>query len=57
VSTNRGTPIALDAKSRTGQAFRDIARRVMGEQVPLSSPNGSGGFITRLSKLLRAGGD
>src|SRR3990172_9048375 len=57
VSTNRGTPIALDAKSRTGQAFRDIARRVLGEQVPLSSPNGSGGFITRLSKLLRAGGD
>src|SRR3989304_4632665 len=40
VSTNRGAPIALEVKSKAGQAFRDIARRVLCEEVPLSSPTG-----------------
>ncbi|MEX2143059.1 MAG: septum site-determining protein MinD [Anaerolineales bacterium] len=57
VSTNRGAPISLEAKSKTGQAFRDIARRIMGEQVAFTSANGGGGFIGRLSKLIRSGGD
>ncbi|MBM3152862.1 MAG: septum site-determining protein MinD [Chloroflexi bacterium] len=34
VASNRGTPLALDAKSRAGQAFQNIARRLMGEEVP-----------------------
>ncbi|MEX1247715.1 MAG: septum site-determining protein MinD [Anaerolineales bacterium] len=54
VSTNRGTPIALEPRSKTGQAFRDIARRLAGEQVPFTRANG-GGFLGRLSKLIRAG--
>lgn len=42
VASNKGTPLALDAKSKAGQAFKNIARRLMGEQVPfvdLESPN------------------
>lgn len=34
VASNRGVPLALEAKSRAGQAFRNIARRLNGEQVP-----------------------
>lgn len=56
VSTNRGTPIALDAKSRTGQAFHNIARRVAGEEVPFVTVDGDHGFFGRISKLIRSGG-
>lgn len=34
VASNRGTPLALDGKSRAGQAFQNIARRLLGETVP-----------------------
>lgn len=57
VSTNRGTPIALDGKSKSGQAFRDIAKRLSGEQVLFDMSNGDGSFIGRISKLIRAGGN
>jgi septum site-determining protein MinD len=56
VSTNRGTPIAMEARSKTGQAFRDIARRLTGEQVPFTTANGKG-FFGRISKLIRTGGN
>ena len=35
VSTNKGEPIVLEEKSISGQAFRNIAKRIMGEEVPL----------------------
>jgi septum site-determining protein MinD len=34
VASNKGQPLALDAKNRAGQAFQNIARRLLGEQVP-----------------------
>jgi len=34
VSTNKGQPLALDGKSKAGQAFQNIARRLLGEKVP-----------------------
>lgn len=34
VASNRGQPLSLDPKSKAGQAFQNIARRLMGEQVP-----------------------
>jgi septum site-determining protein MinD len=37
VATNRGRPLAMDGRSRAGQAFNNIARRVLGEDVPLMS--------------------
>jgi septum site-determining protein MinD len=53
VSTNRGAPIALEPKSKTGQAFRDVARRLAGEEVAFSTANGGGNFFGRISKLIR----
>jgi septum site-determining protein MinD len=37
VATNRGRPLVLDNHARAGQAFGNIASRVMGEDVPLMS--------------------
>ena len=34
VGSNRGNPVALEPKSRAGQAFRNIAKRLKGENVP-----------------------
>jgi septum site-determining protein MinD len=56
LSTNRGIPIALDGKSRAGQAFRNIALRLRGETVPFLDLYEQAGFFGRLSKLIRPGG-
>ncbi len=57
ISANRGMPIVLDDKNRAGQAFRNIARRLQGQNVPFLDLESSGGFFERLSRLLRSGGD
>jgi septum site-determining protein MinD len=56
-SSNRGTPVSLDGKSRAGQAFRNIARRLRGEQVPFMNMDEDGGFLGRLVRRIRTGGD
>lgn len=55
-STNRGLPIALNGKSRAGQAFRNIARRLHGEDVPFLELEDQGGIWGRLARLVRPGG-
>lgn len=56
LSTNKGVPVALDGKSRAGEAFRNIARRLNGEKVPFLSMEDEGGFFGRLARLIRSGG-
>ena len=60
VSTNRGSPAALDEKSRAGQAFRNIARRLNGEEVPFMSLEDNKNFLQKLRGRLsgnhRSGG-
>ena len=57
VATNQGVPIALDGSTRAGAAFRDIARRLTGEDVPFESMDDRNGFFGRISRLMRAGGE
>jgi len=38
ISTNRGVPVVLENRSPAGQAFMRIARRLMGEDVPITLP-------------------
>lgn len=52
VSTNRGSPAALDDKSRAGQAFRNIARRLNGETVPFMSLEDPRGLLQKLADRL-----
>ena len=60
VATNRGTPAALDEKSRAGQAFRNIARRLQGEEVPFMPLEENKSFFHKLRLALggnnRSGG-
>jgi septum site-determining protein MinD len=54
--TNRGTPIVLDGKSRAGQAFRNIARRLDGENVPFLKMEETGGLFNRFTRWIRPEG-
>ncbi len=55
ISTNRGTPIALDNKSLAGQAYQNIARRILGEEVPFLDLDKGSGFFNRLSSVFGSG--
>ena len=57
LSTNRGVPIVLDGKSQAGQAFRNIANRLKGQNIPFLSLEDSNGFFGRISRMIRSGGD
>lgn len=51
VSTNKGEPAVTDGKSSAGQAYRNITRRVMGEDVPLLGLEADEGIMIKLKKL------
>ncbi len=50
ISTNRGTPIAFDEKSQAGAAFRNLAARVDGENVPFTETAEKESFLSRLKR-------
>jgi len=52
VSTNRGEPAVLDNSSRAGEAYRNIAKRITGQQVPLMNLEAPDGIVDKLKKLL-----
>jgi septum site-determining protein MinD len=56
VAGNRGSPVALDDKVRAGQAFRNIAKRLQGHDVPLMDLEKKDGLLGRLSQLWGRGG-
>jgi len=51
VSSNRGTPVAQDTKSRAGLAFRNIAKRIKGEEIPFLDMEKQAGLWDRLQKM------
>jgi len=51
VSSNHGTPVAQDTRSRAGQAFRNIAKRIRGEEVPFLGAEKQSGLWDRLQKM------
>jgi septum site-determining protein MinD len=53
VSTNMGKPVALDEKSKAGQAFRNISRRLMGDEVPLLNMEFKDDFLHKLSRMFK----
>lgn len=58
ISTNRGTPAALEADSnRAGQAFLNIARRLMGEDVAFLSMEEEKSWFKRMLRGLGLGGE
>jgi len=55
ISSNRGSPVALDGRTPAGQAFRNVARRLQGEQVPIQPVHNSAGLMKRIGRLWRRG--
>lgn len=55
ISTNRGTPIVLDGRSPAAQALDNVARRIMGEDIPVYQPAREEGFFSRLARMVRGG--
>lgn len=51
ISTNRGEPAVNDDKSPAGQAYRNIVKRIMGEEVPFMELDGDRGIVLKLKKL------
>ncbi len=57
VASNRGQPVSLSDKSKAGLAFQNIGRRLLGENVPFMDLDEKNGFIGRLSRFIKSGGD
>jgi septum site-determining protein MinD len=57
MSTNQGSPIVLNGKSKAGEAFRNIARRLDGDEVPFVPLEENGGIFERVARLFRPGGN
>ncbi|MGI6344863.1 MAG: septum site-determining protein MinD [Bacillota bacterium] len=56
IATNRGEPLALDGlNSRAGLAYRNIARRLCGEDVPIAEWRENSSFLGRLRKIMGMG--
>jgi septum site-determining protein MinD len=53
VSTNRGEPCVADNNSKAGQAFRNITKRVTGEEVPLMTLSSESGIFAKFLKIFR----
>ena len=50
-ASNSGIPVTLNENSRAGVAFRNIARRLTGENVPIMDLESNTGFFQRLAKF------
>jgi len=51
IGSNRGAPVASDPKSKAGQAFRNIAKRLKGETVPFLDLESTGSLWERIQRL------
>lgn len=52
ISTNKGEPVASNVNSMAGEAYRNIAKRIIGEDLPLMNFDEGNAFFNRLKKLL-----
>ena len=51
IGSNRGAPVVNDPKSRAGQAFRNIAKRIQGQDVPFLDLDQQSGLWGTIQKL------
>lgn len=51
VSSNRGEPAVLSDGSKAGQAYRNITKRLCGEDIPLMNLEENGGLFSKFKKL------
>ncbi len=51
ISTNRGEPAVTDSKSFAGKAYRDITKRIIGENIPIIDLDQDEGFMFRIKRI------
>lgn len=56
-TTNRGEPAITDEKSPAGQAYRNITKRVLGENVPIMDLDASKGLLSRIKMVFGGKGE
>lgn len=57
VASNRGQPVAFANNSKAGQAFHNIAKRLLGEDVPFMNIEVNNGLMNKLVKMMKFRGD
>jgi septum site-determining protein MinD len=55
ISANKGEPVVFDEIAKAGQAYRDIALRITGKEVPLMNLETEKGVFRKLKKLFGKG--
>ncbi|OPJ55533.1 septum site-determining protein MinD [Alkalithermobacter paradoxus] len=51
VSTNKGEPAVVDNKSVAGQAYKNICKRIMGEEIPFLDIDTQESFVSKIKKI------
>ncbi len=54
-ASNNGEPIVINPQSKAALAYRNIARRILGDPVPLMSLEEKPGFVERIKKFFKLG--
>ncbi|MGN1033319.1 MAG: septum site-determining protein MinD, partial [Intestinibacter sp.] len=54
ISTNKGEPAILDEKSIAGKAYKNIAKRILGHDIPIMELQTQEGFFSRIKKMFGA---
>lgn len=52
IGANQGEPVALNPSTKSGMAYRNIARRVLGESVPLMEIGERRSFLNKVRQIL-----
>lgn len=55
ISTNRGEPVVIEETTMAGKAYRNIAKRILGQDVPIMDMEETGTFMEKLRRLFRKG--
>ncbi len=53
ISTNRGEPVVLKGESLAAQAYRNISKRAIGEEIPFLDLDTKKGFISKLKNMFK----
>ena len=51
IQTNKGEPSVTNPKSLSGKAYMETARRILGEDIPVTIPGKKEGFMEKLKKM------
>lgn len=57
VASNRGQPVTFSNNSQAGEAFHNIAKRLMGQDIPFMNIDANNGIFNKLAKMMKFRGN